>query len=337
MPDDLLLWEPTDHEDLPVVCETSEPVLYAMLARGVPEIIADKQNFVKDTMDNEGARGQLGSNPPFKRSAKQHVGIKPGIEMYAKTSGQAHEGSEFLKVPVVDQGALKMLEKAELLVEQYYFRSIDTAPEDKALFVESVTFASLRCYKEFVRLLWRLVQENVGDLQVSRINGRNVRLNVQRDQLQGEADISIGIHLDGYSKEGAERFMKMAEKIKSLDAGNVDWNEVTNMAAQMLSPTHARRLIIPAEAANGKAIDEQETRIAKIMAGIPIDYPERVANPSLRMQVLMKWAQMPGNMARAQADPQIAELFNKEYDSLEFHEAQQNENPIIGRTGVKPN
>lgn len=336
--DALLKWQPTDLENLPIVVDTAGPCIYAMLATGAAHVIEDKQNFVKDGIDAEGARGQLGSNPPLLRTVGQHVDMKPGRQLYAKRSGQSFEGSQFMDVPGVDQGHLAVVEKVELLVEQYYFRSKDTSDSDRAMFEEDVRFRSLRCYRELMRLLWVLAQENIDRLQVSRINGVDVQLDARRDQLQGKADIQIGVHLDGYSKDAAEKFVKVFTQLSQSDRfGALDAGEGMNIAAQLLAPTYARRLVMNSEKASGRVIDEQEQRIAKIMAGVPVSYPERVSNPGLRMQVMQQWVTVPGNMQRAQADPVVMELMQKELEYLQFQTQQQTVNPTTGRTGVSPN
>lgn len=94
---------------------------------------------------------------------------------------------------------------------------------------------------------------------------------------------------------------------------------------------------MPAQVATGRVIDDQEMRIAKVMAGVPVRYDDRVSNPQLRMQVLQQWASMPGNVQRAASDPTVAEMMQKEYDMLQFQDEQQSVNPVTGRTGVKPN
>lgn len=334
----LLLWETTDLRELPIVVETNEPCIYAMMSRGVPDVIVDKQNAVKDTLDGEAARGQLGSNPPLLRTGAQNVGLRPGIEMYAKRSGQSYDGTRFLEVPPVDQGALKVAEKLELLVEQYYFRSTDTSEEDAQMFRESVIFSSKRCMVLLFRVLWEQVQEKIDRVQVSRVGGRTVSLEVDRDQIAGEADISIGVHLDGYNKDAAEKFVKVLGQLMQNDrSGAIDWTEATNIATQLLAPTYARRLIMTSEQASAKVVDDQEGRIAKMAAGVPVRYEERVTNPGLRLQVLQQWAQMPGNVERAQNDPLFADMLQKEQDMLSFQQQQQTINPVIGRTGVAPN
>lgn len=338
MPDDLLLWQATDLEELPILCDTARPVLYAMMSTGVADVVVDKQNFVKDVLDSEGARGQLGSNPPLNRTLGEHVNIEPGVQIYTKRSGSGFNGSEFMEVPGVDVGSIKVMEKVELLIEQYYFRSEDTSDQDKQMFSESIIFKSLRCWKKLTRLLWTHVQENVETLQVSRINGREVQLDARRDQLQGEADIHIGVHLDGYSKDAAEQFVDVMQKIIQNDRGGaIDANEVTNITTQLLAPTYARRLIMNAEQAAGRIADDQENRMTKIATRTPLRYDDHVSGIDKRWEIYSNWMEVPGNVQLAQQDPVVGMLLQKEREYLIFHQKQQTENPAIGRSGVKPN
>jgi len=335
---DLLMWQETDHENLPLIVETAEPVAYAMLARGACDVIVDKQNFVKDSFDSEGARSQLGSNPPMMRGAKDHVGVKPGKELFARRSGSSFEGAEFMRVPEVDQGTFKMMELVERAVNRYYFDDDSTPQESKRMFHEWVTFRAVRVYRELIRLMWKSIQENVQDLQVSSIAGRAVRLSANRDQLQGEADIHIGVHLDGYGDEAAEKFIKVyGQMVQNDRAGNIDANEGMQIIGSLLSPMYARRLIVPAQVAAAKIEDDQENRITKIMAGVPVKYQDFVTSPEKRMEVLQAWAQLPGNIARAQSDPTVAAMMAKEEKMLIFQQQQQTTNKQAGRTGVKPN
>lgn len=336
MPDHLLMWQKTDLVNLPIVVDTATPVRYAMLAKGAAEVIVDKQNFVKDGMDNEGSRAQMGSNPPLLRTSSQHVGITPGKELYVKRSSASADNDRFMEVPGVDVGALKLMEKAELLVDQYYFRSADTAPEDKRRFEEWKIMRSIRCHRELLRLIWCLMQEGIDDLQVSMINGRPVKLATNRDQLKGEADITIAAHLDGYSEEAAEKFVKVLTQLMQADrGGTIDATEGVQIAAQLLAPTYARRLVMKKDVAAQKIVDEQQMRIAKIMAGVPLEYPEDVTAPEMRLQVVQQWQGIPENMAAMRARTVAAALMQKEIDWLMFQNQQQNVNAVTGRTGVE--
>lgn len=338
MAESMLMWEMTDLREIPVVVDTAEPVTYAMRAKGAPQVIVDAQNFVKDSMDNEGARSQMGSNPPLNRTVGQHVGVTPGKELYTKRSGASFEGSEFMRVPEVDQGTLALMDRAEKLVDDYYFASTATDPEDKRAFRRWKMLRAKFCYSQALRLIWTLMQEEIDVLQVSNINGRPVKLDARRDQLQGEAAISIGVHLDGLTEDAADKFVKVFTQLSQADRGGViDNAEGMRIAAQLLVPTFARRLVMTNQAASGKIIDDQEGRIAKIMAGVPMRYDERASNPELRMQTLQQWAQTPENLARAQADPVVGMLMQKEQQWLQFQIQQQTVNATTGRTGVEAN
>lgn len=337
--DGLLLWQPTDMEDLSIIVETSEDVTHAMLARGVPDIVVDKQNLVKDGMDGEGARAQLGSNPPFVRNSGTHIGMRPGLEIDGGKVRNDLSTSRFVGVPRVDQGTFKLMDMARQLAREYYFCAPDTPPDDKRLFVEDLSFRSLRCMVQMIRLIWRQIQENISQLHVSHIAGRPVQLSIDsRDQLKGEADVHVGFHVDGLSKDASERFFDMLTKLTNVDrAGRADWGEITQIAVQLFAPTYARRIIVPAEQASQNILTDQDTRIAKIMAGVPMEYAEQISGPEMRMQRMQQWLTNAENQALVQASATRLELVQKELQWLQTRQQQQVENPVIGRTGVSPN
>ncbi len=338
MPDVMLEWSMTDLTELPIIGDTSEPVRRAMDARGVPEIVVDKQNFVKDSLDNEGARSQLGSNPPLLRTSGTHAGISPGKELFAKRSGNSFEGSQFMQVPGVDMGTIKLIELVERLVDDYYFNSPTTDPQDKRAYRQWLMMRARRMCSERLKLMWTLLQEKIDVLQVSNINGRPVNLNARRDQLQGAAAISIGLHVDGLDGDAAEKFMKVWQMGLQNDRGGVlDYNEGMNMIMRLFAPAYAPRLVLSRNAASAKVIDEQQQRIAKIVARVPLQYPEQVSAPQMRLQVLQEWQAIPENGMLVQQDRVIGFLMQKEQQWLAFQNQQQNVNAVTGRTGVEAN
>jgi hypothetical protein len=338
MPDKMLEWSMTDLTELPILGDTSEPVGRAMEARGVPQIVVDKQNFVKDSLDNEGARSQLGSNRPLLRTSGVHAGISPGKELFAKRSGNSFEGSQFMDVPDVDMGTLKLIEIVDKLVDDYYFNSATTSPEDKRAYRQSLMMNAKRLRVARLRLMWTLLQEKIDRVQASSINGRAVNLDARRDQLQGAAAISIGVHVDGLSQDAAEKFIKVWQMMLQNDrGGTLDYVEGMNMIMRLFAPAYAPRLIMSRAAASGRIVDEQQQRITKIMAGIPLEYPEKPSAPEMRLQVLQQWQSIPDNMMKLQSDRVAAFLMQKEQEWLRFQNQQQNVNAVTGRTGVTAN
>jgi hypothetical protein len=339
IPDKMLLWEPTNQREIPMLVETSEDVQYAILARGVPEIVADKQNFVKDSINSEGARGQLGSNPPFVRSRGMHVGMRPGLELDGGRGASTFADSKFLDVPIVDQGTIALMDRAERYVRDYYFCHAETDPNDKRMFMEQLSFRSLRCITKLIKILWGQTQENIDDLHVSNIAGRAVTLDVtSRDQLAGEADVNVAFHLDGLNKDSSDKFFEIAGQLLQNDqAGRVDKGELTEIMVSLAAPTYARRLIIPGPQAAEQVIREQDARIAQIIAGVPMVYQQNVSAPEARLQRMQEWLANPENQALAMSNATRQELVQKEMEYLQFAFDQQTINPQAGRTGVKPN
>ena len=338
MKDKPLLWEPTDLERIPIIVDTSEEVSYAIQARGVGDIVTGAQNAVKDTLDSEGARGRLGSNPPFLRGSGAYVGMKPGLEINGGLgrSGDGDKFNRFVPVPGVDSGALKVSAEHERWAREYYCYAPTTNPNDQRLFIEDLTFQSLRVMSRTLLTMWELIQENVKELHASSIAGRPVELDVNsRDQLAGKADIHVGFYSDGLNEDKADKFFDLLIKLGQSDkAARIDWEEAIEMAVQMRIPAYARRILRTKEGAQTNVKMDQELRLVKIAAGVPLDYPEEPTNPEARMQILEQWLSIPDNAPKTQV---AATLMEKEQQYLSFGIQQQSTNPTIGRTGVKPN
>lgn len=328
--------EALDLEVLPFRVECREACNYAVESRGIPEIVLDKQNYRKDTLDAEGARGQLGSNPPLQRTTDSHVGIRPGLELYQKRSGVGGE-NKFLEVPEVDQGSLKLMEIVQDMVNAYFFRGEKVDPKVRELALSYQANRWALCLMEMIRLMWVLVQENVEAVKASRIAGRPVNLEVTRDQLQGSLDITIEFGDEMFTEGGSENFLKLLEKLVAIDRGGlIDWSAAVEMAAQHLDPVRARRLIRPADVAAKSIVADEQDRIVKLLSGMVLDYPERIDNPELRMETLRTWGSDPENRARLQVVPGAAEKIQKEAEYLDFQIQQYQVNPLVGRSGVKP-
>lgn len=327
---------PTDLEVPPFRVECRETCNYAVESRGVPEIVADKQSFLKDALDGEGARSQLGSKPPLERTVDQHVAVRPGMQLFAKRSGVGGQ-NKFMDVPRVDEGTLKMMEKVEDIVNAYFFRGGKVDPKMRELFMRWLANRWKLCIGEMVRLMWELVQENIGEVKASRIMGRPVNLTATRDQVQGEMDITIEFADEMFSEDGGEKFLEFLGKLASVDRGGlVDWAAATEMAAGMLDPVRARRLIRPADVAAKSIVNDEQDRITRIMAGVALEYPEQINNPQLRLETLQQWGSDPNNLARLQTMPAVGEMMQKEAQYLQFQVQQYEVNPLVGRSGVKP-
>ena len=335
----LLKWEPTDLEEIPIIVDTNEPATYAMLARGVGDVVVSHQNAIKDTMDSEGARGRLGSNPPFIKSTGVWLGMKPGLEIDGDKlqRGMEQRLNRFMDVPVVDSGALKISAEAERWANLYYCHGKDIDPDDKRLFMEDMSFKSLRVMCKVLMTMWVQIQENITELHASSVAGKPVKLDVNsRDQLAGAADIHVAFHLDGLIQDKADKFVDSLIKLMQADrTGRIDWGEMVDMFMQMRMPMYARRLLKTKDNAAIDIVTDQASRHTRIANGDPtLSYEEHAVNPEMRLQLLQAWQSIPDNAPQNQT---VADLIQKEWEYLNFQVQQQTTNATTGRTGVAPN
>jgi len=331
------LHECTKYREMPFMVSTSEPVINAMLARGVGQKVIADQNQVIDLMDGEGARAQLGSNPPLLRGVDQHVPVRPGMQMHTRQAGMKPV-NEFMNTPAVDQGALVLIDIHERNMNQLFFRDKDTDPDVKQQQRELNAYRAMDCLAQFWQMMWKTIQANVTQLGVNYIAGRQVDLYVKGTQLQGDADIQIGFNVSGLSGDSSDKWLATIEKLAGLDrAGRIDWGALVEDIFQTQNPAMAKKIVMSGDVATARITDEQESRIAKIMAGVPVDYPERASNPQLRLEVMNKWMAMPNNIPKAMSDPTIGEMMQKEMEYLNLQIEQYQTNPIVGRSLQTPN
>lgn len=328
-------------EDLPFLVETREDVALALHSRGVPEEVVTQQNLIKDTYDSEGARGQLGSNPPLNRitgESSSSVIIEPGIQLFTKRGGgPGGNNNEFLRVPAADVGALALADRCREMLDRRFFRSIEgTDPDMKRMFREDLAFSAAKSMKGFIRLLWKVLQGHVDAVKVGRIAGRAVDIDLSRDSMQGDVDVSVSFNVDSLNQDSADKFMDWVTKLSQADrAGSVDWNEVVNIAARMSNPDMARRIILPREQAAKRVASDQNNRVAQMAAGVPMQYEERQTAPEMRMQVMQQWMQQPENLQRAQNDQLFGKQMQDELTYLQRQVEQYQKNPVVGRTLMK--
>lgn len=321
--------ECTGMATLPIHVETREEVLYAMQARGIPQIVVAGQNQMKDLMDCEGARTQLRSNPPLNRTADQHVPVRPGQQLYVKRDSR----SEFMNVPGGDAATGDFMDRVRAVYDRRFFRHAETDHDMKRLYREMIALNAAESIRAVIRLLWKVMQGKIDNIKASRIAGRVVNLDVTRDSLQGEADVTVHFNVDSLNVEAADKFMDWVTKLSQADrSGAVDWTEVVNIAARMSNPQMAARIILPKEEAARRIADDQNNRIAQMSAGVPMRYEEKASAPEMRLQIMQQWMQTPMNLQRVQNDPVWAESMKNEMIYLQRQIQQYQENAVTGRT-----
>jgi hypothetical protein len=320
--------------DLPLHVESREEVLFAVQSRGIPEIaVKGGMPAIKVLLDAEGARAQLGSNPPLNRTSDQHVPIEPGKQLFMKRGSE----NAFMQVPKADQGAMLMLDRLRDQLDRRFFRAELTDPDMKRLYREGVALAAAETIREVVRLMWKVMQGHVDTVKIGRIAGEAVDLELTRDSMQGEVDVRVEFNVDGLSADAQTKTMEWATKLISLGADNLDLNELVNLMARMSNPDLARRIILPADVAAERVRTDQRNRHAQMWGGAPMDtmdYPKKQTGPAIRLEEFQKWKSNPENMMRLQSSEKFAEDMQREEEYLMNQVEQYKMNPARGRAVV---
>jgi hypothetical protein len=322
----------TGLSDLPLVVECREDVLYAVLSRGIPEIaLVAGQAAMKTLVDAEGARSQLASNPPWDSGLEERRTMKPGLQIFNKRRSDGE--SKFLAVPQADQGTLAMLDRLEGYLNKRFFRDTTTDPDMKRLYREGLALSSAESIRAVLVLMWKVMQGSVSTMKASRIAGRLVNLDLDRDSMQGEVDVAVYFNVDGLSTDASDKTMEWGVKLLQVDPGNVDRAELVNIVARLKDPAMAKRIILPAEEMAQRVTDQENNRIAQMVAGVPMRYEERVSAPQLRLEVLEQWLQDPVNVQRMAQDPEgLGKRIQDEHLYLSRQIQQYQENAVTGRT-----
>lgn len=338
--DDYGAHEGTGLAECPFLIETSEPVIHAMLSRGVGEIVVAAQNQVIDLMDSEGARAQLGSNPPLLRSMNNQVPVRPGMQMHERSVGTGNR-TEFMRTPPVDGGSLKLIELAERFVDQRFFRAATTDPDTKQQMKELLAIRAMQSLSSLWKMLFNVIQANVTALRVSHIAGRPVNLSVTGEQLQGEVDIQISFNVAGLGNDSATSYMDLVKELLAIDPGIIDRSALIRDALTMKNPVMAKRLLLSDERAADQIRGDQQLRISKIMGGwkpTPQDFPQRQTNPQMRLEVMGEYTNDQWNQQRLN-DPRNADamqIMQQEMQYLQAQVTQYTTNVATGRSVVKP-
>lgn len=324
----------TGLRSLPVIVETAEPVKMAMLSRGVGEIVIADQNQAIDLADAEGARAQLGSNPPLKRGTETHVPVRPGMQMFVRGAG-ARENTEFLQTPPVDQGALQLIEIATERVNARFWRGAAGAadPDMKATMQEILAVSSMLTLSAFWRLIFEIIRVNTTPEELAALAG----VPLPQDRAPR---LHVAFNVAGLSAAASKDWMDTVTELLNFDPGVIDRTALVKDILWMKNPAMAKLILMSDDTASAQIRLDQQSRIVKLMNGwkpTQADYPQRQTNPQLRIGEVQSYAQDPWNQQRMNA-PQNGDalaMMKQEMQYLTDQIQQYQSNPMIGKSVVQ--
>ena len=326
---------PYRHGDYPFVVTKLEEFSKRLYeTRSYPEIGKSWESQLKAEMDAAVDRLSLSTLPPLEHPvgrAPSRWG--PGVKVPYRTPGEYR----YADVPRYDGSSVEMRENIRRMTFEYFGRNyagID--PQDVANKQQSLVDKSFTHVRQVMDQVWSLYQQYGSDSEYFRVIGVN---DVQRFD-KGEAgerydfylQFDVGL-LDG--GQIVDRVKAISEMVGALDKnGVVDTEKLLSMVIEQALPGAADKIIQPRETAINKAVEEERSTIAELVAGVPPNVRPNDAHET-KLQVFQQWMQQPDIQMRIQEDEALRGRVENYFQQRNF-QIQQKQNAQIGRQGAQP-
>ncbi len=243
----------------------------------------------------------------------------------------------YADVPRYDGSSVEMRENIRRMTFEYFGRNyagID--PQDVANKQQSLVDKAFSHVKQVMDQVWSLYQQYGSDFEYYRVIGVN---DVQRFD-KGAAGERYDFYLQfdvGLLDSGqiVERVKAISEMVGVLDRnGVVDTEKLLSMVIEQALPGAADKIIQPRETAINKAVEEERSTIAELVAGVPPNVRPNDAHQT-KLQVFQQWLQQPDIQQRIQTDEALRSRVENYFQQRNF-QIQQQQNAQIGRQGAQP-
>lgn len=330
---------PYAHGRLPFVesrRERHRPLLLA--SRGIPELDLTEQLELKIQRDGAADRTELAVNPPLRVPMQQAGGkvtVAPGVQIPVPRTGTPGI-LDWFKPPPFDAGTVQLMQQVKTQHDAYHGRGEATLPEIRLLYRQDLGDGWLLDVAAAMRMSFQLVQEFTDELRVSSIAGRPVQLDVTRDDLQGDIDMSLTFDAAQLDRELVKGALDAISKfVAPLDTdGVLDRAALVRLAMRMLNPKWAALVVRPSDQVAQEEVDDEDAALAKMAAGI--EPPFKLGrNHQLRLQRLQENLGKNPELQQAMDSRPIFRQLVEARMAMHQQQLDQETNKLIGRTGAK--
>ena len=191
---------------------------------------------------------------------------------------------------------------------------------------------------------WSRVLKQMVSLSVQYLDGSEIErvvgmpIVMTPDEISQMYDIGISYNVRELDTDYVmEKLKAIASFVIPMDAGGViDRNKLTARFVEAISPESAKDLLLDQKTASQKLYNDVQTDIAKMMAGMEVQYVENDPTAATKLQYLQDIIQKnPKAQQLAQGDQQFQALLQNYVQNLQMS-VQQQQNKTIGRLGVTP-
>lgn len=325
------------HGDYPFVEFRRERLKRAVVeSRGIPEISFTDQEEVKAQKDSLRDRTAFETLPPLK--VKKRLGTQNQIAPGSLLPVTTPDDYTFLAPPSGNPTlAFNLIDRVEATTAAYFGLFHPAVPPAKTQMQQQFLVNNwLSAWSRVIKQMVSLSIQYMDGEELSRIVG--APLVMDQDSLAQMYDINVSYNVRELDTDYVmEKLKAIASFVVPMDAGGViDRNKLTARFVEAISPESAKDLLLDQKTASQKLYNDVQTDIAKMMAGMEVQYVENDPTAMTKLQYAQDIIQKnPKAQQMAQGDQQFGALLQNYIQNLQMS-VQQQQNKTIGRLGVTP-
>jgi len=325
------------HGQYPFIDLRQEMTRRAMTeSRGIPEVSFTDQEEIKAQHDSLRDRTAFETFPAI--LARKRGGtinkIGPGVLVPVLNK----DDYSFMPPPSGSpQLAFNLIERVEAKAAAYYGLYHPAVPPIKTqtqqqFFVNKFLGSVSAVYKQMFSLCLQYMPPEL----IQRITG--IPLDVSAQDAHDLYDFNVRFDVRELDTEwNLEKLKAISQFALPMDSvGIIDRGKLVQRIMETISPDAARDLLVDQKTASQKTYDDMQVETAKMLMGIEPRYPENDPQAQQKMQALndivSKSMKAQGILS---SDQQAQAIYQNYIKSLEMS-VMQEQNKIIGRTGVSP-
>ena len=302
--------------------------------RSYPEVGRSWEQQLKSEMDAAVDRLSLSTLPPLEHPVGRAPSKwGPGVKVPYRTPGEYR----YADTPRYDGSSIEMRENIRRMAFEYYGRNYaGVDPQDVGNKQQALVDKSFNHVKQVMDQVWSLYQQYGSENEYYRVIGVN---DVQKfDKGAAGERFDFYLQFDVGLLDGAqivERVKAISEMVGVLDKnGVVDTEKLLSMVVEQTLPGAADKIIQPRETGINKAVEEERSTIAELVAGVPPNVRPNDAH-QVKLQIFQQWMSQPDVQEKIAADEALQARVQNYFQQRNF-QIQQQQNAQIGRTGAQP-
>lgn len=304
--------------------------------RGVAELAMTEQASLKLLHDSFMDHAQLTTVPPLEvptTRPRMRLVLGPLKEVRVQRTGEIRP----INLGTYPIGNDKVQGAIQARIDRYFGRMSATNPPDLVrLYQQWLVDFWLLDVLQVMKMGLRCVLDYMDPAKIQRVLGEEGAAGVDVAALRGDLDLEASFDAGMLNFE----FLKGVGEI--ITTYVLSWDTVSTVRRDelirwffgALSPTLARRVLVPVQTAQQTEVDDEQLNFTKIKAGIEPPMMEAGQNFGLRLQVLLGIGQQNPEALQT-LPPRSREIYEARIKHL-YGMVTQQTNAVIGRQQARP-